>query len=97
MALLLTASWASGTSYSFEGKWGKLGGLNGEFYRPFDVFVAPNGSVYVADSSNYRIQYFTPTGSYLGKWGTRGEGPGEFMSPVELAVAPGGWVYVADM
>ena len=58
------------------GQWGSEGAGAGQFDRPIDVAVAPDGNVYVADYFNERVQYFTPAGSFLGMWylQTMGEG-----------------------
>jgi len=42
------------------GGWGREGGGKGEFRRPMGIGVGPDGSVYVADSHNDRIQKFAP-------------------------------------
>jgi len=82
---------------AYQGEWGSWGSGDGEFEVPADVGIGPDGIVYVADSCNYRIQYFTPSGSYLGKWGAKGEGQREFENKVKmLAVGPTGNVYVPD-
>lgn len=82
---------------TYQGEWGSWGTAEGEFKYPSDVGIGPDGKVYVADRWNYRIQYFTPTGSYLGKWGTKGEGKGEFEYEIKmLAVGPNGNVYVPN-
>jgi DNA-binding beta-propeller fold protein YncE len=55
------------------------------------------GIVYVADARNHRVQYFTPSGSFLGKWGSFGTGNGQFNWPSAVGVtANGARVYVAD-
>jgi len=58
--------------------------------------VASDGSVYVADYYNHRIQNFTSEGGFVSKWGTYGSGDGEFDEPTGVAVASDGSVYVAD-
>jgi DNA-binding beta-propeller fold protein YncE len=78
------------------GGWGQHGPNEGQFAFPSGVAVAPDGTVYVADSGNNRIQYFDAAGSYLGQWGTQGSGEGQFNKPSGVAVAPDGTVYVAD-
>jgi sugar lactone lactonase YvrE len=82
--------------FAFMGKWGGLGGGDGQFSFPWDVDVASNGDVYVADTENHRIQRFTPDGRFLGKWGSPGSWDGAFSYPGDVTVAPNGDVYVAD-
>ncbi|MEE8639814.1 MAG: 6-bladed beta-propeller [bacterium] len=86
----------SAITYVFAGEWGKSGGGEGEFNHPYALDVAADGTVYVADLLDCRLQYFTPAGSFLGKWGTKGKGPGRFADPIGIAVGPDGKVYVAD-
>jgi DNA-binding beta-propeller fold protein YncE len=80
-----------------EGQWGSQGTGNGEFVEPGGVAVGPGGNVYVANTYNHRVQYFTSTGSFLGKWGSRGSGNGQFVNPRNVALdANGDRVYLPD-
>jgi tripartite motif-containing protein 71 len=62
----------------------------------FDLAIAPDGNIYVVDSIDNYVAYFTPDGSRLGAWGREGSGEGEFDSPYGIAVGPDGTVFVAD-
>jgi DNA-binding beta-propeller fold protein YncE len=59
--------------------------------------LAPDGSVYVADRENNRIQMFIADGVFVTEWGTEGSGDGQFDWPNDVAVASDGSVYIADM
>jgi hypothetical protein len=83
-------------SVAFANKWGTEGTGGGQFYNPQDVALAPNGSVYVADTDNHRIQKFTSEGVFVSLWGTEGTSDGQFNGPWGIAVAPDGSVYVTD-
>jgi DNA-binding beta-propeller fold protein YncE len=58
--------------------------------------VAPDGSVFVAERANHRIQKFTSDGVFITKWGTKGSGDGQFQYPHAIAVAPDGSIYVSE-
>ena len=81
---------------------GTAGSQPGQFQSPRAVAVAADGSLYVVDSMNDRIQHLGPDGTVLQVWGThadisQGEAPGgTFNEPWGIAVAPDGSVYVAD-
>ena len=70
----------------------------GTFYEPWGIEVAPDGSVYVADTWNHRIQNFTAEGKFIKMWGYFGqaESPDAFWGPRDLAIDADGNVYVTD-
>lgn len=81
---------------------GTQGSEPGQFQRPRDIAVADDGTIYIADTENHRIQHLSPDGNVLGVWGhfadiTAGEAPGgTFYEPWGIALGPDGTVYVAD-
>ena len=50
-------------------KAGIVGAGGGEFDEPKDIVVAPNGTVYVSDNVNNRIQVFTEKGEFIAVFG----------------------------
>ena len=74
------------------------GAEEGTFNEPWGIGVAPNGNVYVADTWNHRIQWFSPDGAFLGTFGQEGQGdaPYSFWGPRDVAVDSQGRVYVVD-
>ncbi len=72
------------------------GSGNGQFKWPQGIAVASDGSIYVADSYNHRIQKFDRDGNYITKWGSYGSGNGLFIYPYGIAVSRDGYVYVVD-
>ena len=75
---------------------GSSGSGNGQFSNPQGVAVDGAGNVYVADTSNNRVQKFDAGGAYLTQWGSGGSGNGQFNYPTGVAVDGAGNVYVAD-
>ena len=82
------------------GKPGVAGDGPDAFNQPSDVFVAPNGDIFVADghggNSNARIVKFSKDGKFMKAWGKKGSGPGEFDTPHALAMDSSGRLFVAD-
>ena len=61
-----------------------------------NVRVGPDGSVYVSEFGNHRIQRFTPEGQFLGCWGTHGRGEGQLFNPWALVCDTRGRIHVLD-
>ena len=66
------------TTYTFEAFLGGAGETPGRFRRPTGLAIAPDGTLYVADSGNQRVQLLSPRGEYIREWGGRGTAPGRF-------------------
>jgi len=81
---------------------GSMGVAPGQFQRPRDLAFAPDGSLYVADTENNRVQHLQPDGSVISVWGSfgdvaTGQAPGgAFNQPWGIAVGLDGSVFVAD-
>jgi predicted membrane-bound mannosyltransferase/DNA-binding beta-propeller fold protein YncE len=81
---------------------GQTGNADGQFVAPRGIAAAPDGSLYVADSMNHRIQHIDKEGKLIAQWGTfgsvdQGNAPGgTFNEPWGVGLGPDGSVYVAD-
>ncbi len=96
LGLAVAAGSTSPPHSGFLYEWGETGSGPGEFSFPVSVAATGSGTVYVADSSGDRIQYFDLDGALLGQWGGTGTGPGQFATPEAVEVDNFGNVYVAD-
>ncbi len=78
----------------FVSKWGKADGTtgngNGEFDFPLGLEVDTDGTLYVADAGNARIQKFDPSGAFELSW------QGGLSTWLALTIDGDGIVYVTD-
>ncbi len=98
--LLLSVSLSQSSSASGDYdplyQWGSFGVIDSsEFAYPRSIVVGDDGSIYVNDFGNKRIQKFASTGEYVTDWGKGGKALGEFSTPSGIAV-DGNFVYVVD-
>ena len=70
--------------------WGEPGSLPGQFHVPHGIAVDKNGTVYVADRENSRLQLFSPEGKFLTEWT-------DIARPCEMVIDDAGRVYVAEL
>jgi DNA-binding beta-propeller fold protein YncE len=75
---------------------GNRGDGPGEFRYPAFVATAPDGTLYVSDQMNFRVQAFGPDGAFLRQVGQIGRTPGSFSRPKGIGVDSAGHLYVAD-
>lgn len=83
---------------AYKYKWGSAKGKastnDGEFNNPISLAFNSKGNLYVADTNNQRIQYFTDNGTYLDKWTLFGEN-GLPASPTGVTIDSFDNVYVS--
>lgn len=75
---------------------GGPGGEPGQFRIPNSLAIGPDGSLYVSDTHNWRIQKLTLQGEPIWSKGTPGYTLGQFGRPRGIRVSPDGTVYVVD-
>ena len=89
--------------YIFNAKTGELektvgtrGRKDGEFNLALQATAADDGTVYVTDSGNFRVQAFNPDGSHKMTFGKVGRNLGNFARPKGIAADKNGNIYVVD-
>ena len=68
----------------------------GDTYGPGEIAIHPDGSIWVANSSQHRIDIFSPTGTSIGHLGTPGTADGNINYVMGLAIDNAGKIYQAD-
>lgn len=75
---------------------GTRGNDEGNFNLPLQATTGPDGTVYVTDSGNFRVQAFDRDGNFKFSFGSVGRKVGQFARPKGIATDPDGNIYVAD-
>ena len=78
---------------TFSHMFGSRGSGQGQFQYPCGVAIDSQALVYVADSSNNRIQQFTPEGKHLSSFGSA---PGQLTFPRDITVDENDLLYVCE-
>jgi hypothetical protein len=71
--------------------WGEL--FPGKYVS---VAVAPDGSVFVANSRDHNVSMFGPGGAPIKTFGRRGQGPGDLEYPGNLSILDGAYLVVGE-
>lgn len=77
-------------------RFGEPGENPGQFAHPTNLALSPNGTIYVTDTSNFRLQEFDLDGEFIRTIGTAGNRPGTFARPKGVALDRDGHIYVVD-
>jgi hypothetical protein len=80
-----------GTAGDGDGQVRQGGGINTVGFR-----LLPDGSFYVADTGNRRVERFDAKGAFVRQWGSFGRSPDQFVMPITIALDGTGTVYVYD-
>lgn len=77
-------------------EFGKPGSEPGELFHPTNIAVGPDGDLYIVETSNFRVQRFTPEGKPVRSYGQAGNSVGNFARPKGIAIDRSGRMYVSD-
>ena len=60
------------------------------------IAIDNQGSIFVVDKGNYRVQKFDNNGNFLAAWGSQGTEDGQFVRPIYVAADSQGNIFVTD-
>jgi streptogramin lyase len=77
-------------------EWGGSGSGPGLFNDPHSIDVDQDGTVFVTDVFNFRVQRFDSSGNYLGEWNNTALTTTTLIRPFSVAAGDDGTIYVVD-
>lgn len=75
---------------------GSRGEGKGQFNLPLQAATGPDGTLYVVDGGNFRVEAFDSNGQFMLAFGEPGRFPGQFARPKGIATDAAGNIYVVD-
>jgi DNA-binding beta-propeller fold protein YncE len=75
---------------------GTLGHELGQFYYPYDLALARDGTVIVCEYGNQRLQRLDDTGRGIATWGSPGHGDGQLYQPWGVVIDSRNRIHVLD-
>jgi DNA-binding beta-propeller fold protein YncE len=75
---------------------GARGGEPGQFNLPVGITIGRDGTIFVVDGGNFRVEAFSPDGKFLRAFGEIGRRTGQFARPKDIATDREGNLYVTD-
>ena len=76
--------------------WGKEGGGLGEFFYPYDLALAGDGTIVVCEYGGQRLQRLDKQGTPIASWGASGFEPGQLYQPWGVVIDSQDRVHVLD-
>ncbi len=67
-----------------------------ELGKPTGMGIAPDGTVWVADTHYHRVIGYTPDGTEVRRFGGYGTEPGQFIFPCDVEIGPDGNLWVCE-
>ena len=88
---------------TFVEYWGSKGKGDGQFNLTYasgnpngSIAFEPDGSFFVLDAANRRVQHFDKDRKFLNSWGGFGTGPGQYNDAIGIAIDSQGLVHLLD-
>lgn len=77
-------------------EFGQAGSEPGQLFHPTNLAIGSDGTIYVTDTSNFRVQQFEPDGEFVREIGALGTTFGHFARPKGITLDRDDNIYVVD-